>query len=104
MPFSASAASSTEATTDSGEHILGHRVLSKREIHLINRIKNYERAFLQLCTEFRTLLNEQALNAEGLEAKRLAEGEGTRWLGIGKTHIEQGAMALTRAIAQDDKG
>jgi hypothetical protein len=63
--------------------ITGYRKLSDKEIELMNAIK-----------------------AKGVELGELvasleqAEGLDSRWIEIGKTNLQQGLMALTRAVAQ----
>ncbi len=65
-------------------HIKGYRELSEAEIEIMNRIKE-----------------------KGAEVGELLEWLGVvdtdnRWVAIGKTHLQQGFMALTRAVAKPD--
>lgn len=68
--------------------IKGYRELNEVEIALMNKIK--------------------AKGAELAElVKDLGESEGEtkadpRWLAIGKTHLQEGLMALTRSIAKPE--
>ena len=60
----------------------GYRELNKDEIELINKIKS---------------LGPQM---DDLIRKISAEDADKRWVSIGKTHLQQGLMALTRAVAR----
>jgi hypothetical protein len=71
-----------------------HRPLTQHSVFLIHRVKLYEQGMLQLCAELKTHL-EKAVQEGDM-------GHGLRWLGIGKTHIEEGVMAMRRAIAEPD--
>ena len=62
--------------------IKGYRTLDQTEIDLINEIKS-DAAKIELLVE--------ALKQRG------ADG---RWVAIGVTHLQQGFMALTRAVAK----
>lgn len=72
--------------------IKGYRDLSQAEIDLMNEGKALAEqvgawiAKLEASTEFETAVLPQALD--------------TRWLAIGKTHLQQGFMAAIRAIAK----
>ena len=64
-------------------HIKGYRELSQTEIDAMNTIKEL-----------------------GIELSKIVEAlesgidNDQRWVAIGKTHLQQGLMALTRAIAK----
>ena len=65
--------------------IKGYRELDQVEIDLMNSIK--------------------ALGGnlgESVAALEITEGVDQRWVAIGKTHLQQGLMALTRAVAKPD--
>lgn len=64
--------------------ISGYRELSKEEIDLMNRIKAFG-------PEFEKLIEDLSKN----------DTDG-RWASIGKTHIQQGLMALTRSVAKPE--
>jgi hypothetical protein len=64
-------------------HIKGYRELGQAEIELMNQIKAKG-------VEMGVLV-EQLRNAQGVDQ---------RWVSIGTTHVQQGLMALTRAVAQ----
>ena len=68
---------------DQHEKIKGYRNLSQDEINLMNEIK-------QKGIEL-GLLVEKLESTEGLD---------DRWIDIGKTDLQTGLMALTRAVAQ----
>ena len=63
--------------------ITGYRELSQSEIDLMNVVKHYGQGL------------------QGLIYEMEDDGElDQRWVEIGKTHLQQGLMALTRAVAQ----
>lgn len=62
--------------------IKGYRELSQEEINLMNMVKRQGEALELLIARIET------------------EAVDKRWISIGKTHLQQGLMALTRAIAQ----
>ena len=64
--------------------IKGYRELNEDEIALMNRIK-----------ELGPKLQLLVADLEGFEMDR-------RWIAIGKTHLQQGLMALTRSVAKPD--
>jgi len=61
--------------------IKGYRELSQEEIDRMNRIK------------------EQGVALGDLVASMPADAD-PRWVAIGRTHLQEGLMALTRAIAK----
>jgi molybdate-binding protein len=63
--------------------IKGYRDLSQAEIELMNQVKAKGAEL--------GVLVEQLRNADGLDQ---------RWVSIGATHLQEGTMALTRAIAR----
>ena len=65
--------------------IVGYRELNADEIALMNEIK-------ETGIDLGNLVSELELNDE-LDQ---------RWVAIGKTHLQQGLMALTRAVAKPD--
>lgn len=62
--------------------IKGYRELSQEEINLMNLVKGQGEALELLIARIET------------------EAVDKRWVSIGKTHLQQGLMALTRAIAK----
>ena len=98
-------------------HIKGYRELTKEEIDLMNRIKEKGKELLDLQAELVGRLSagleqksylanksksspEDEASAECLELHRFNAAEPQRWAAIGKTHIQEGLMALVRAVAQ----
>lgn len=65
--------------------IKGYRELSQDEIDLMNRVKAKGAEVGEL---FEELLTNKSLDA--------------RWAAIGRTHLQEGFMAFTRAIAKPD--
>ena len=66
-------------------NIKGYRELSEGEINAINTIKDAGRDLEALIHNLK-----EDMNAD------------SRWIAIGKTHLQQGLMALTRSIAKPD--
>lgn len=69
---------------DQHTKIKGYRDLSQEEIDLMNEVKSMSEKVGALCSSLR-------LSSEELDS---------RWIAIGETQLQQGFMALTRAIAQ----
>jgi hypothetical protein len=67
------------------KHIKGYRDLSEAEIKAMNEVKH--------------LGETLGAAVEAMEGCYQADG---RWVAIGKTHLQQGLMALTRAIAKPE--
>jgi hypothetical protein len=65
------------------QKIKGYRDLSQAEIDEMNLIKGVGETLGKLCDELSHNANPDQ-----------------RWVAIGKTHLQQGIMALVRAIAQ----
>ena len=63
--------------------IIGYRELNQQEIDLMNEIKDHG-ALLKALTD-------KVIFTPGTDA---------RWVSIGRTHLQEGLMALTRAIAK----
>lgn len=82
--------------------IKGYRDLSQKEIDLMNRIKIAEAQVLELTREVKSHVQQQAEKALGneQEQERMMDATPLRRLNISTTHIEQGFMALVRAVAQ----
>lgn len=98
-------------------HINGYRELTPEEIDLMNRIKAKGKELLDLQVELSGRLStdleqksylaakskrapEDEASAECVELRRFNAAEPQRWADIGKTHIQEGVMALVRAVAQ----
>ena len=67
------------------QKIKGHRELTQAEIDLMNEVKAKGVEFGELV--------EKLMETDGLDK---------RWIAIGKTHLQQGCMALVRGIAQQE--
>jgi hypothetical protein len=88
--------------------IRGYRELSQAEIDLMNKIKEQGLALAALITEVQ--LHHKAQRAactqtptaagDEQEQERLRLAEPERWASIGRTHFQEGLMALTRSVAQ----
>jgi len=76
--------------------IKGYRELSQAEIDLMNRIKEKGAEFEALIGDLHD--TQSAITAEF----GTPDGEARRWIAIGKTHLQQGLMALTRAVAKPE--
>jgi hypothetical protein len=81
--------------------IKGYRELSREEIDLMNRVKAHAETTGELV---KALAQMNSLRFKGtaygapFEAS-IANGESNRWAAVAKTQLQQGYMALTRAIA-----
>lgn len=98
--------------------ISGYRELSQAEIDLMNEIKALGPQIEEVVCKVRRHVNDQrkaswelvdaSKSAESIagpsaglvEVARLDEAQPARWAGIATTHLQQGLMALTRAVAQ----
>ena len=65
--------------------IVGYRELNADEIALMNEIK-------EMGIDLGSLVSELESNPDTDQ----------RWIAIGKTHLQQGLMALTRAVTKPD--
>ena len=63
--------------------IVGYHELSEAEIDAMNKIKI-------IGADLEHIISDLPDDADG------------RWIAIGKTHLQQGLMALTRAVAKPD--
>lgn len=73
--------------------IKGYRELSQQEIDLMNEIKSKGE-------ELDTLINMLESRTVPLAGNGVDQTcESRRWTAIGKTHMQQGLMALTRSVA-----
>lgn len=78
--------------------IKGYRELTPAEIALMNSIKAKGEELGALIAMLRSFPATPASGVPGL-----ADGSPTidqRWVSIGATHLQEGLMALTRAVAQ----
>lgn len=68
--------------------ISGYRDLSEAEIALMNEAKALEKSCLEFLNTLDKLHQDEAFHFD------------KRWLAIGRTHVEQGFMAIVRSIAK----
>lgn len=68
--------------------IKGYRELRADEIALMNEIKTQGVALGDLVNKLRTMTDAGGLNIDA------------RWISIGATHLQEGLMCLTRAVAR----
>jgi len=80
--------------------IKGYRELSQYEIDLMNEIKGLGVTIEQVYDKLQSHLEAQADAADIDEIARLGAAEPTVWADTGKTQLQMGLMALTRAVAQ----
>jgi hypothetical protein len=71
--------------------IKGYRELSQAEIDAMNEVKELGIAMGDLVENLSVARGEIAPSSPD-----------QRWVSIGKTHLQQGLMALTRAVAKPD--
>lgn len=79
--------------------ITGYRELDQRDIDLMNEIKARGEELEVLIAKLR---GDQIGIASGNCSGEVmaACGAAHRWISIGETHLQQGLMALTRAVAK----
>lgn len=73
--------------------ISGYRELNQTEINLMNEIKEKGK-------ELEELIKKVDKQNSTLGIKERIDSECRRWENIAKTHLQQGIMALTRAVAK----
>lgn len=76
--------------------ITGYRELSQAEIDLMNEIKAKGVELGELIKKLED--NQVRITAE----HGTGDAEPLRWISIGKSHLQQGLMALTRAVAKPE--
>lgn len=74
--------------------IKGYRELTQAEIDLMNEVKAKGAELEELIKKL-----DDNVTSNNLQ-HGTADAEPRRWISIGKTHLQQGLMALTRAVAQ----
>ena len=82
--------------------IRGYRELSQEEIDLMNEIKSKGAELGELIEKIRKVhVDQRRVNADNAEEMdRINQAEPERWVSVGRTHFQEGLMALTRSIAQ----
>ncbi|WP_197329533.1 Acb2/Tad1 domain-containing protein [Ralstonia syzygii] len=89
------------------QHIAGYRDLTADEIALMNEVKAKASAAGVLVEQLRAALPAFKIDGEPVQvgdqtlvAVSDEAYETDRWLTIGQDHLQQGFMALTRAVAR----
>ncbi len=91
------------------DRITGHRPLNAAEVDLINDIKAAGMHLCNLTARVRLHIEAQRyrcmneVNTEvhdAAELARLTAADPEHWLRVGTTDVQQGLMALARAVAQ----
>ena len=79
--------------------IKGYRELTAEEIEFMNKIKQKAAEVGSLVAEM-----EQTVSAQMARGSNAVDSIvfDPRWIAIGKTELQQGFMALTRAVARPD--
>lgn len=81
-----------------------YRELNQTEIDLMNECKLLEAQFHALHEKIGNHVQKQCdiadIADDNTEYNRLSQATPYRWLAISKTNVEQGFMALVRAVAQ----
>lgn len=87
---------------DQHKKITGYRDLTQGEIDLMNAIKAKGMELEELVGKVQAHLAAQdnAADSDSAEVGRLDRAQPLRWAAIGRTHFQEGLMALTRAVAQ----
>lgn len=85
--------------------VTGYRALTQTEVDLMNKVKAQGQQLAALIAEVKEHIIKQRTAvrievAQAGEQLRLDWAEPERWAAIGRTHFQEGLMALTRAIAQ----
>jgi hypothetical protein len=83
--------------------ISGYRDLTHAEIDLMNEVKCVGPAMDKLIQKLQDHISKQVESygeSHEFDQHRLMNAEPARWIAIGRTHLQEGLMALTRAIAQ----
>lgn len=97
--------------------ITGYRQLNEAEAELMNEIKaegerlnalhlrvsgylSTEREVKQAAAQAAKLAPEDEASPECVDLRRFIEAQPERWAALGKTHLQEGLMDLTRAVAQ----
>lgn len=81
--------------------IKGYRELSQAEVDLMNQVKAHAEGcndLIKKLAQMNSLRFRGTVDGVPFEAS-IANGDSNRWAAIGKTQLQQGYMALVRAIA-----
>lgn len=80
--------------------LTGYRPLNAQELALCNLVKQHGASFEALFASIDDYLKTQYGEADGPEGQRIDRAEPRRWMSISRTHVQQGLMALVRAVTQ----
>ena len=80
--------------------ITGYRELEQHEIDLMNEIKAKGQELEALIDKLQEQANDN-LDEMSFDSMDI-HNETYRWISIGRTHLQQGLMALTRAVAKPE--
>lgn len=85
--------------------ISGYRELSQEEIELMNKIKSLGPMIEEVVTSVQNHISCQYERTDNGgddidEYSRLCQADPWRWINTSIDHLQQGLMALTRAVAQ----
>ncbi len=88
--------------------VKGYRALSQVEVDLMNVIKAegetldtmVKQVQGHLLLQRRDAARLSPITASDAELTRLSKAESERWTALARTHLQEGLMALTRAVAQ----
>lgn len=83
------------------QKIKGYRDLSPAEIELMNKIKTTALVVGEL-VEALAKIESAKINHGSTPEQMDSAGEALRWVSVGKTHLQQGFMALSRAVAKPE--
>lgn len=78
--------------------IKGYRELTQDEIDLMNEIKTKGAELEALIAKVAAVTTPASASHEDMKIA----GQAMRWLSIGQTHMQEGLMALTRAVAKPE--
>jgi len=81
--------------------IIGYRELNQAEIDLMNRIKENGKLLGDLVLDLKAKLNASPYFEYKPAMSDLIQVD-QRWVSIGATHLQEGLMALTRAVAKPE--
>ncbi|WEI18177.1 hypothetical protein PY247_18190 [Acinetobacter proteolyticus] len=86
------------------QKIKGYRDLTQPEVDLLNEIKTQGENLQVLAEKIANHVHQQFQtafdNSDAGEDQRLTKAQPDRWINTGVTQLQQGLMALTRAVGQ----
>lgn len=79
--------------------IRGYRDLTKAEVDLINEVKAEGERIGKLLDKVESLGTDRIIAMTGASDSETPFHQAPEWVATGRTHLQQGLMALTRAVA-----